>query len=58
MEKQTQSAQYCRACNTTHEADGICGYHTHQFKKLFHAVDKTANKQIAIPKRQEGRRNP
>ena len=39
-----QSAQYCRACHETHEADGICAYHDQQFKKLLHTLEKRTGK--------------
>jgi hypothetical protein len=31
---ETISAGYCRGCDPTHEADGLCSYHAHQFRKL------------------------
>lgn len=34
------SAQYCRACNTTHDADGCCGQHDLEFRKVMHTLKK------------------
>lgn len=38
--KSRQSAQYCRICNVTHDADGVCGQHDLQYRKALHGVKK------------------
>src|SRR5258708_2709551 len=48
MKKPAQSAQYCRICNATHQADGICSQHHWQVRKTIHTLEKRAGKGLKV----------
>lgn len=37
-----EGRSYCRACDKYHYADGMCGYHAQQVKKIVHRGEKEA----------------